>query len=172
MLRVMIRTGAIQSGFHLLLIAAILSLEAGAVAIAQQPTDPPPNTAAPKPKKVYTNDDVQPAADGTAAAAKPAHTATSSGKEPNAELARSMRAKLEKLEAQIKDADKQLDELKRFRAGETSGDASHQWNKGYNRTPIPEQIAKLEEKRSQLQVQVEAIYDEARKKGIQPGQLR
>jgi hypothetical protein len=174
MLRMMIRTGAIRSGFpHLLLIAAILLLGTGAVAVAQQPTDPAPDTAAPKPKKVYTNDDVQPATDGTApVAGKPARSTAPSGKEPNAELARSMRAKLEKLTAQIKDADKQIDNLKRFQAGETSGDASHQWNKGYNRTPIPEQIAKLEQKRSQLQEQVEAIYDEARKKGLQPGQLR
>jgi hypothetical protein len=170
----MIRTGAIRSGLpHFLLIAGILLLSAGAVAAAQQPTDPPPNTAAPKPKKVYTNDDVQPAApDVPAATAKPAHSAAPSGKEPNAELARSMRAKLEKLAAQSKDADKQIDDLRRFQAGETNGDASHQWHKGYNTTPIPEQIAKLEEKRSQLQAQVEAIYDEARKKGILPGQLR
>jgi hypothetical protein len=169
----MIRTGAIRSGFlHLLLIAAILLLSAGVVAVAQQPTDPPPNTAA-KPKKIYTNDDVQPAApDSTAAAAKPARSAAPSSKEPNAELARSMRAKLEKLAAQINDADKQIDDLKRFQAGESNGDASHQWHKGYNTTPIPAQIAKLEQKRSQLQAQVEAIYDEARKKGILPGQLR
>jgi hypothetical protein len=139
---------------------------------AQQPSDPPANAPAPKPKKIYTNDDVQPAPDGTTAAAKPARSTALSSKEPNAELARSMRAKLEKLAAQIKDADKQIDDLKRFRAGETSGDASHQWNRGYNRTPIPEQIAKLEQKRSQLQAQVEAIYDEARKRDIQPGQLR
>lgn len=174
MLRLMIRTGAIRSGFpHLLLIVAILLLGTGAAAVAQQPADPPPSTPAPKPKKVYTNEDVQPAPDGTApAAAKPARSIAPSGKEPNAELARSMRAKLEKLTAQIKDADKQIDDLKRFQAGETSGDASHQWNKGYNRMPIPEQIDKLEQKRSQLQAQVEAIYDEARKKGIQPGQLR
>ena len=173
MLRMMIRTGAIRSGFpHLALIAAILLLGAGAVAVAQQPTDPPANTTAPKPKKVFTNDDVQPAPDGAVAAAKPAHATAPSGKEPNAELARSMRVKLEKLTAQIKDADKQIDDLKRFQAGETSGDAAHQWNKGYNPTPIPDQIAKLEQKRSQLQEQVEAIYDEARKKGILPGQLR
>ena len=169
----MIRTGAIRSGFpHLLLIAAILLLGRGVVAVAQQPTDPPPNTAAPKPKKIYTNDDVQPAAPDGTAAAKPAHSAAPSIKEPNAELARSMRAKLEKLAAQINDADKQIDDLKRFQAGETNGDASHQWHQGYNTTPIPVQIAKLEQKRSQLQAQVEAIYDEARKKGILPGQLR
>jgi hypothetical protein len=169
----MIRTAAIRSGFpHLLRIAVILLLGLGVVAVAQQPSDPPPNTAAPKPKKVYTNDDVQPAAPDGTAAAKPAPSAAPSSKEPNAELARSMRAKLEKLAAQIKDADKQIDDLKRFQAGETNGDASHQWHQGYNTTPIPGQIAKLEQKRSQLQAQVEAIYDEARKRGILPGQLR
>jgi cell division protein FtsB len=169
----MIRTGAIRPGFpDLLLIAAISLFGTGAVVAAQQAADPPPNAAASKPKKVYTNDDVQPAPDGAAAAAKPARSTAPSGKEPNAELARSMRAKLEKLAAQIKDADKQIDDLKRFQAGETNGDASHQWHKGYNATPIPEQLAKLEQKRSQLQEQVEAIYDEARKRGIPPGQLR
>ena len=169
----MIRTGAIRPGFpHLLLLAAFFLLGARAVVVAQQPTDPPSNAAAPKPKKVYTNDDVRPTLEGAAADAKPARSGAPSGKEPNAELARSMRAKLEKLAAQIKDADKQIDDLKRFQAGETGGDASHQWHKGYNTTPIPEQIVKLEQKRSQLQAQVEGIYDEARKRGILPGQLR
>ena len=167
----MIRTGAIRAGFpHL--IAAILLLGRGVVAVAQQPTDPPPHTAAPKPKKVYTNDDVRPAAPDGTASAKPAHPAAPSSQEPNAELARSMRAKLEKLAAQVNDADKQIDDLKRFQAGETNGDSSHRWHQGYSTTPIPEQIAKLERKRSQLQAQVEAIYDEARKRGILPGQLR
>ena len=168
----MIRTGAIRSGLAHVSLATILFLALAGIAASQQPTDPPPTTSTPKPKKIYTNDDVQPAPDGSAAAAKPARSMAPAGKEPNAELARSMRAKLEKLAAQIKDADRQIDDLKRFQAGETNGDASHQWNRGYNRKPIPEQIAKLEQKRSQLQAQVEAIYDEARKRDIQPGQLR
>jgi uncharacterized protein (UPF0335 family) len=45
-------------------------------------------------------------------------------------------------------------------------------HKRYNTAPIPEQIAKLEEKRRHLQERIEAIYEEARKKGILPGELR
>ena len=171
------RTGAIRSGIPRLSLATILLLAFAGIAASQQPADPPPatstpTTSTPKPKKVYTDDDIQPSPSAPAATSKPVAPAAQPGKEPNAELARSMHAKLEKLAAQIKDADKQIDELKRFQAGETSGDASHQWNRGYNRTPIPDQIAKLEQKRSQLQAQIDAIYDDARKKGILPGQLR
>ena len=90
--------------------------------------------------------DIQTAGSGTAGTAKPANAPTQLGKDPNAELARTMRANLEKLAAQIKDADKQIGDLKRFQAGEQSGDAGRQLHKAYNTTPIPEQIAKLEEK--------------------------
>ncbi len=175
MIRTTSRTGAIRSGLPRLSLATILLLVFAGIAASQQPADPPPATSTPntpKPKKIYTDDDIQPSPSGPAAAAKPASSPAQPGKDPNGELARTMRAKLEKLAAQIKDADKQLDDLKRFQAGETNGDASHQWHKGYNATPIPDQIAKLEQKRSQLLGQVDAIYDEARKKGILPGQLR
>lgn len=83
-----------------------------------------------------------------------------------------MHAKLDKLTDQLKDADKQIEALKRFQAGESNGDAGRQLHKGYNMTPIPEQIERLERKKSQAQVQIDATYDEARKKGILPGQLR
>jgi hypothetical protein len=78
----------------------------------------------------------------------------------------------EKLQSQLKAVDTQLDELKRFQAGESSGDAGRQLHKRYSSAPIPEQIAKLKEKRNNLQGQIEAIYEQARKEGILPGQLR
>jgi TolA-binding protein len=87
-------------------------------------------------------------------------------------LAVQLRGKLEKLQPQLKGVDTQLDELKRFQAGELSGDAGRQLHKRYSSAPVPEQIAKLEEKRNNLQDQIEAIYEQARKKGILPGQLR
>jgi hypothetical protein len=76
------------------------------------------------------------------------------------------------LQSQLQGVDPQLDELKRFQAGESSGDARRQLHKRYSSAPIPEQIAKLEEQRNNLQDQIEAIYEQARKKGILPGQLR
>jgi hypothetical protein len=78
----------------------------------------------------------------------------------------------EKLQSQLKGVDTQLDELKRFQAGDLSGDAGRRLHKRYSSAPIPEQIAKPEEKRNNLQDQIQAIYEEACKKGILPGQLR
>ncbi len=171
----MSRTGAIRSGLPRLSLATILLLAFAGIAASQQPANPPPAASTPntpKPKKVYTDDDIQPSTTGPPATTKPASSPAQPGKDPNAEVARTMRARLEKLAAQIKDADRQIDELKRFQAGELSGDAGRQLHKGYNTIPIPDQIAKLEQKRLQLLAQVDATYDAARKKGIQPGQLR
>jgi hypothetical protein len=167
----MIQTAAIQSAFQHCCPATALLLAAAAFGAAQQPTDPPPLSSAPKPKKVYSNDDVRPAPSGTAAA-QPAIANSQPGKDSHAELAGALRARLEKLSFRLKQTDGQIEDLQRFQAGESNGDASHQLHQGYNRTPIPEQIAKLEEKKRQLQAQVDLIYDQARKKGILPGQLR
>ena len=164
--------------FPRIVFSACLFLGAAAIASGQQPTDTPSSTvtssstANAKPKKVWTNDDVAPASPGVAVAAKAATSPTPSATGANAQFAAQLRGKLEKLQGQLKDADKQLDELKRFQAGELSGDAARQLHKRYSSAPIPEQIAKLEEKRNHLQDQIEAIYEQARKKGILPGQLR
>lgn len=166
----MIRAGAICSVFLRSCLATILLSASAAVVVGQQPIETRPSATTPKPKKIYTNDDIQPAA--SEATTRPANASTQPGKDRNAGLARTMRAKLQKLAAQINDADKQIGDLKRFQAGELSGDAGRQLHKAYRTTPIPEQIAKLEEKKRQLQAQVEAIYDEARKEGILPGELR
>jgi hypothetical protein len=132
----------------------------------------PSNTSDQKSKKVWTNDDFAPDSANAAPAAKDAGLPRHSTDHANSQLASQLRSKLEKLQAQWKDADQQLDELKRFQAGELSGDAGRQLHKRYNSVPIPEQIAKLEGKIKHLQVQIEAIYEEARRKGILPGELR
>ena len=155
-----------------IVLSACLFLGGAAIASGQQPNDTPSNTANAKPKKVWTNDDVAAASPGLTVAAKAATSPTPSATGANAHLAVQLRAKLEKLQSQLKGVDTQLDELKRFQAGELSGDAGRQLHKRYSSAPIPEQIAKLEEKRNNLQDQIEAIYEEARKKGILPGQLR
>ena len=161
-----------------IVLSACLFLGGAAIASAQQPTDTPSSTATSsstanaKPKKVWTNDDVAAASPGVTVAAKAATSPTPSATGANAHLAVQLRGKLEKLQSQLQGVDTQLDELKRFQAGELSGDAGRQLHKRYSSAPIPEQIAKLEEKRNNLQDQIEAIYEEARKKGILPGQLR
>jgi hypothetical protein len=152
---------------------ACLLLSGAAVVSAQQPVDTAPsNMPRPKSKRVWTNDDFQPVSADVAPAAKAVSSPVRPSNDANAQLARQLRGTLEKLQAQLKDADQQLDECRRFQAGELNGDAGRQMHKRYSTAPIPEQIAKLEERRKHLQDQVEAIYEEARKKGILPGELR
>jgi hypothetical protein len=152
---------------------ACLLLSGAAVVSAQQPVDTAPsNTPRPKSKRVYTNDDFAPVSADVAPATKAVSLPARPSNDADAQLAGQLRGKLEKLQARVKDADQQLDEFRRFQAGELSGDAGRQLHKRYSTAPIPEQIAKLEEKRKHLQDQVEAIYEEARKKGILPGELR
>ncbi|HXY23600.1 MAG TPA: hypothetical protein VEI73_03065, partial [Candidatus Acidoferrum sp.] len=85
----------------------------------------------------------------------------------------SVRKQLEKLQKQIDDIDKQVVDLKNFSKGESSNNASGiKLNKSYNREPIEVQIRALEDQKKDLQAQIDALLDEARKKGVEPGQLR
>lgn len=152
-----------------------LSFCVSLAATAQDPSPTSGTTSAPtsppaKAKKIYTNDDVAAAGPVSSSTAKTKSAATNP--DANTKLAHDLKAGLDKLNAQLSDTDKQIDELKKFQAGETSGNAGHQLHKGYNMEPIPEQIQKLEARRQQIAAQIDAIYDEARKKGILPGQLR
>jgi len=47
-----------------------------------------------------------------------------------------------------------------------------QLHKGYSTEPIDDQVRKLEEKRKSLAAKMDAVFDAARKQGIEPGQLR
>jgi hypothetical protein len=137
------------------------------------PAAPPaPSAATAKPKKVWTNDDIEPAARASAPEPKPAAVPAGKAADSTAKLAAELRSKLEKLAGQLKETEKQLNDLKNFASGEGNGNDSMQLHKGYNMEPIPEQIEKLQAKQRQIAEQIDALYDEARKKGILPGQLR
>jgi len=135
-------------------------------------TQPGPSAATAKPKKVWTNDDIEPASRASAPDPKPVAVPAGKAADATAKLAAELRSKLEKLALQLKDTEKQLHELKNFASGEGNGNDSMQLHKGYNMEPIPEQIEKLQAKQRQIAEQIDALYDEARKKGILPGQLR
>jgi len=151
---------------------------------AQEPTVTPPPasdppaasalnrapTAPAKSKKVWTNDDVAAARPESPAAAKA--KPSTNGSDPNTSLARVLKARLDKLNAQLADTDKKIEELQRFQAGENVGTAGGRIFRGYSTESVPEQLQKLQAKRQQIADQIDAIYDEARKKEILPGQLR
>ena len=159
-------------------VSAFLILGGAAAAThAQQPADTSPTAPSPKPKKVWTNDDLVPESTALTAIARTATAKTETAPTPplkntSQQTANQVRNALEKLQAQWKDADARLERLKRFQSGDTGGDAGRQLHKGYNTEPIPDQIAQLEGKMHLLQLQIDAIYDQARKKGIPPDQLR
>lgn len=45
-------------------------------------------------------------------------------------------------------------------------------NHGYSMTPVEDQVKQLEDKKKQIQAQIDAVQDQARKNGFEPGQLR
>jgi hypothetical protein len=62
--------------------------------------------------------------------------------------------------------------LKSFSKGESSGANGLQMHKSYTMEPVQDQVLKLEEKRKIVAAQMDSVFDAARKRGIEPGQLR
>jgi hypothetical protein len=170
---------------HSLSFAIILSSFAAFSAAAQsQESSVPPPPASPqdstppaetkKPKKVWTNEDLPGTRGGVSVVGdlknKPKPTSTKSA---NAQYVASVRKQLDKLQGQIADIDKQLVDLKNFSAGEPSTSASGiKLDKSYQREPIEVQMRALQEKKKDLESKVDALLDEARKKGVESSQLR
>jgi hypothetical protein len=91
---------------------------------------------------------------------------------PTSPQAAAIRKEISTLQAQLANLDKQIAELQSFNKGERPGDVGLQLHKGYTTEPIADQIRKLEEKKKLVAAQIDTAIDEARKLGIQPGQLR
>ncbi len=94
------------------------------------------------------------------------------GKGGDPATATRIKQSLQKIQTQLADIDLKLENYKRFLQGENVPDPGKDIRKGYNRTPIDQQMAALQEKKKQLELQMDALYEEARKKEIEPGQLR
>jgi len=156
---------------------AILLTFFAAVSTAAQSQDssaPPPPADTKKPKKVWTNDDI-PSAKGAVSVvgdtkSKPK---ADNSKPADAQYVASVRKQLDKLQGEIADIDKQLVDLKNFSEGEPSTTASGvKLDKSYQREPIEVQMRALQDKKKDLESKIDALLDEARKKGVDPGQLR
>lgn len=170
--------GSLSSAILLFFLAAFSSA-------AQSPdTSPParpaeaqgsaPPADARKPKKVWTNENLPAAPGAVSVVGDPKSKAKPASSKPASDAyVASVRKQLEKLQQAIAVVDKQLVDLKNFNAGEPSTSASGtKLNKDHDREPIEVQIRALEEKSKDLESQLAALLDEARKKGIEPGQLR
>jgi hypothetical protein len=145
---------------------------------ASAPSSPPaaaPASAStsnpPPPKKVWTNDDI-PSAKGGAANKRNANFPTTPAQNVDPATVDRIRKGLEKLQTQLDEVNKKLKSYKEFQSGEPVSTDAREWNKGVSRTPVDQQLAQLEDKKKQLETQISDLNDEARKKGIDPGQLR
>jgi hypothetical protein len=137
-----------------------------------QDSTPPAETK--KPKKVWTNEDLRGAKGGVSVVGDPKNKPNQASSKPvNAQYVASVRKQLDKLQGDIADIDKQLVDLKNFHAGEPSTSASGvQLNKSYQREPIEVQMRALQDKKKDLESKVDALLDEARKKGVESSELR
>ena len=134
---------------------------------------PPATTNPAAPKKVWTNDDVHKNSGVSVVGDKRNQNYHMSPQQTaDAATITRIRTSLEKLNAQLDDTNQRLTALKNFQAGEPSKDAGEPIDKGINRVPVDQQIRQLEAAKKKLQAQIGDLLDEARKKGIDPGQLR
>jgi len=142
-----------------------------------QPADgtvPTPPVDPKKTKRVWTNDDVHGLSGPVSVVgnSKSSGRASAGGK-ADAQYIANTKKELAKLQTQLDDTDKQLTDLKDFSQGKAPATSSgYTINKGYNRTPVDQQITSLEAKKQELQDKIGALLDEARKKGVLPGDLR
>jgi len=164
--------------------ATILALFAAFSAAAQSqdssaspqsgPQDSAPPAETKKPKKVWTNDDVPRSNGGVSVVGDPKNKPKPTSSKPvDAQYVASVRKQLDKLQGQVADIDKQLVDLKNFSEGEPSTSASGmKLNKSYDREPIEVQMRALRNKKKDLESKIDALLDEARKKGVESSQLR
>jgi hypothetical protein len=158
---------------------AACSSQSASPAPATSPAQPPNgNALAPtevkKTKKVWTNDDVN-GLNGPVSVVGNSKNLGKGGPDSKADgqYIANTRKELQKLQAQLDDTEKQLQDLKSFSEGKAPATSSgYPINKGYNRVPVDQQITSLQDKTKQLRGRIDALLDEARKKGVDPGDLR
>lgn len=129
-----------------------------------------------KTKKVWTNDnmsEVSASAVSQIGTEKDRSAGKSTAVKPaSSPVVASFRKQLAALQTQMSNLEKQIADLKSFSKGEAPGANGLQLHKSYSTEPVDDQVRKLEEKRKQLAIQTDTLFDAARKLGIEPGQLR
>lgn len=153
-------------------------------AAPQEPTaDSTTKTAPKKTKKVWTNDNLADAGGSISVVGGDARSThktqakteskTSADGAADPRLISSLRQQLEKLLAQLAEVDRQLTDLKEFSKGtgkSSGGIQRNTWE--YNTSSVDEQLRTLRANRNKIQGAIDKVYDDARRRGIEPGQLR
>jgi hypothetical protein len=146
------------------------------------PADKDASAAKKKPKKVWTNDEVSGLSGnvsvvGNGAPASSAHGSAKSADNPPSDDPREKqiaryRDQLRPLRQQLEITEKKLSDVRNFKGENTSASGGINMSQSYSTTPVEDQIKQLEAKRKELQDRIDAIEDDARKNGVEPGELR
>lgn len=187
-----------------LTIAATLLICVGMLRAANSAQDPavssptqasgPPSAAAmatvskPKPKKVWTNEDLgevggtisvvgNPQSSVANKAAQPRQAKSASTKPADgtvdAKTLAAVRQQLQKLQSDLASVDQQLTDLKGFSKGDARGTGSLSTNTfQYSTASVEDQLKQLQAKKANCQAAIDNLLDAARASGIEPGQLR
>lgn len=138
------------------------------------PSTPTPGPTTAKPtKKVWTNEDVGGLSGSVSVVGNSKNLGKPGSDKPaDAQYISNTRKELQKLRGQLDDTTKELTDLQDFQSGKTPSSSGYPITKGYSRIPVDQQIASLEAKKKDLEGKIDVLLDEARKKGVPPGDLR
>jgi len=132
-----------------------------------------------KPKKVWTNDEIGSAkggisvvGDGKSANSRRPAKESNDSYDAHAELVRNYRDQVQQLREQIDAADSRIGQLKNFKGENTSAAAGINMNRRYNMVPVEEQVKQLEERKKKLRAKIDDLEVQAKKNGIDPGEVR
>jgi len=137
-----------------------------------------------KPKKVWTNEEIAGVGgDGAISVVGKAGSGDSNPSSNNSQKnaavlsarykqAGPYRDRLRQLNNQLETIDKKISELQNFKADNSSPSGGINLHQRYDMTPVEEQVKELGEKKKKIKAQIDAVEDQARKNGFEPGQLR
>lgn len=124
-----------------------------------------------KPKKVWTNEDIKGAGSVSVIGDSRNQKYTMTKAADPATVAK-YRNNLQKLQGQLAEVNEKIQAYEDFEAGKPVAKGGKDPNRGYNRTPVEQQLSTLQDKKRSLEVQIDALYEDARKHGIESGQLK
>jgi hypothetical protein len=140
-----------------------------------------PATKTEKTKKIWTNDEMG-SLQGTVSVVGTNRPGEGSGKtsasgthgavDPRRGKILRYRAAIAELQKKIDAGDERITQLKNFKADDSSPNGGINPNRGYNMIPVDEQVKQLEAKKKQLLASIEDLENQAKKEGIEPGELR
>jgi hypothetical protein len=132
-------------------------------------------------KKVWTNDNVGTLKGSVSvvggkrpAQTDPEYTEDEDGSESDSRQQRiqQYRGAIANLQTQIEDADGRIAKLKNFKGENSTPSGGINPNGKYNMVPPEEQVKQLEARKKLLQGKIEDLENQARKEGLDPGEVR